>query len=64
VRRRLPINGLFYDIATFSILDYVGGVDDLEQRVVRTIGDPGSASARTRPDDAACEFAREARAST
>ena len=39
-RRDLTINGLFYDIGTFSILDYVGGVTDLRQGVVRMIGDP------------------------
>ena len=39
-RRDFTINALFYDIATFSIIDYVGGLDDLEARVVRSIGDP------------------------
>ncbi len=39
-RRDLSINGLFYDIATFSIIDYVGGLKDLQKRLVRTIGDP------------------------
>ena len=28
-RRDFTINALFYDIATFSIIDYVGGLDDL-----------------------------------
>jgi len=39
-RRDLTINGLFYNIADFSIIDYVGGMDDLKQGVIRTIGDP------------------------
>jgi poly(A) polymerase len=39
-RRDFTINGLFYDIATFSVIDYVGGLSDLERRVVRSIGDP------------------------
>ncbi len=39
-RRDITINGLFYNIADFSIIDYVGGMADLEQRIVRTIGDP------------------------
>jgi poly(A) polymerase len=39
-RRDLTINGLFYDLETFSVLDYVGGVDDLKSRVVRMITDP------------------------
>ncbi len=39
-RRDFTINALFYDIATFSIIDYVGGLRDLEARIVRSIGDP------------------------
>jgi poly(A) polymerase len=39
-RRDFTINALAYDIATFSIIDYVGGLDDLHARVVRSIGDP------------------------
>jgi poly(A) polymerase len=39
-RRDFTVNALFYDIATFSVIDYVGGLDDLEARVVRSIGDP------------------------
>ena len=40
LRRDMTVNGLFYNIADFSILDYVGGMADLERRVIRTIGDP------------------------
>ncbi len=39
-RRDFTINALFYDIATFSIIDYVGGLEDLHARLVRCIGDP------------------------
>src|SRR6202795_4047569 len=39
-RRDFTINALFYDIATFSIIDYVGGLSDLRGGVVRAIGDP------------------------
>jgi len=39
-RRDFTINGLFYDIATYSVIDYVGGLQDLQQRVIRSIGDP------------------------
>jgi poly(A) polymerase len=39
-RRDFTINGLFYDIADGSIIDYVGGLKDLEHRVLRVIGDP------------------------
>lgn len=39
-RRDFTINALFYDISNYSIIDYVGGLDDLQARVVRSIGDP------------------------
>ena len=39
-RRDFTLNALFYDIATFSIIDYVGGLEDLRARVIRCIGDP------------------------
>ncbi|HXM75578.1 MAG TPA: poly(A) polymerase, partial [Thermoanaerobaculia bacterium] len=40
LRRDFTINGLFYDISDYSVIDYVGGLDDLEAGLVRTIGDP------------------------
>jgi poly(A) polymerase len=39
-RRDFTVNAMFYDIATFSVIDYVGGLEDLERRLIRTIGDP------------------------
>lgn len=39
-RRDFTVNALFYDIATFSIIDYVGGLEDLRLRRLRSIGDP------------------------
>jgi poly(A) polymerase len=39
-RRDFTINALFYDIATFSIIDYVGGLQDLRGGLIRSIGDP------------------------
>src|ERR1700756_3838983 len=39
-RRDFTINALFYDIATFSIIDYVDGLSDLRAGVVRSIRDP------------------------
>lgn len=39
-RRDFTINGLFYDIDSYALIDYVGGLEDLAHRVVRTIGDP------------------------
>ena len=40
-RRDLTINGLFYNVADFSLVDYVGGLEDLQQGYIRVIGDPG-----------------------
>ena len=40
-RRDFTVNALFYDIATFAIIDYVGGMQDLRRRLIRCIGDPG-----------------------
>lgn len=39
-RRDFTVNALFYDISTFSIIDYTGGLKDLEARVIRSIGIP------------------------
>ena len=39
-RRDFTINGLFFDPKTSRILDCVGGVQDLNDRVIRAIGDP------------------------
>ncbi len=39
-RRDFTVNGLFYDIKDFSVIDWVGGMKDIEKRVIRAIGDP------------------------
>lgn len=39
-RRDFTINALFYNIADFSIIDHVGGLDDLENKLIRVIGNP------------------------
>ena len=39
-RRDFTVNGLFYDIKDFSVIDWVGGMKDLENKVIRAIGDP------------------------
>jgi poly(A) polymerase len=39
-RRDFTINGLFYNIADFSVIDYVGGLEDIDRHRVRVIGDP------------------------
>ena len=57
-RRDFTINALFYDVGDFSVLDYVGGVADLEAGLVRVIGEP---EVRFHEDPVrmvrACEFA-------
>ncbi len=57
-RRDFTINALFYNVADFSVIDYVGGVEDLENGLIRVIGDP---DLRFREDPVrmlrACEFA-------
>lgn len=39
-RRDFTCNALYYNIADFSIWDYVGGVEDVERRELVLIGDP------------------------
>jgi poly(A) polymerase len=40
LRRDFTINGLLWDPLTDTLLDYVGGGDDIRNRTIRTIGDP------------------------
>lgn len=40
LRRDFTINGLFYDVEREEVIDHVGGLRDLDARLVRTIGDP------------------------
>ena len=57
-RRDFTINALFYSIADYSVIDYVGGIEDLDRKLVHVIGDPDK---RFREDPVrmlrACEFA-------
>ncbi|MBI3185264.1 MAG: polynucleotide adenylyltransferase PcnB [Myxococcales bacterium] len=39
-RRDFTINGLFYDVVAGKVIDYVNGRRDLNERLIRTIGDP------------------------
>lgn len=39
-RRDFTINGLFYDVEREEVIDHVGGLADLDARLIRTIGDP------------------------
>jgi poly(A) polymerase len=40
LRRDFTINALVYNIADFSVIDYSSGLSDLQQRLIRPIGDP------------------------
>jgi poly(A) polymerase len=40
MRRDFTVNALYYDIKDFSVVDYVGGLDDLKAGTLRIIGDP------------------------
>ena len=39
-RRDFTVNGLFYNIKDFSVIDWVGGMADIEKKIIRAIGDP------------------------
>jgi len=39
-RRDFTVNGLFYNIKDFSVIDWVGGMRDIEKKIIRAIGDP------------------------
>ncbi|MCE5293366.1 MAG: polynucleotide adenylyltransferase PcnB [Chlamydiales bacterium] len=47
LRRDFTINALFYDPTTHTVLDYVGGYQDIHNKLLKTIGD---ASSRFRQD--------------
>ncbi|MFQ5655424.1 MAG: polynucleotide adenylyltransferase PcnB [Planctomycetota bacterium] len=40
LRRDITINALFYDISDFSVIDYLGGMADLREGLIRTIAPP------------------------
>ena len=40
LRRDFTINGMLYDPIEEEVIDHVGGIDDLENKIIRTIGDP------------------------
>jgi poly(A) polymerase len=39
-RRDFTINAMFYNIVDYTIIDYVGGLADIRDKMVRTIGEP------------------------
>jgi poly(A) polymerase len=42
LRRDFTINGMFFDPLENQLIDFVGGQQDLDARVLRAIGDPGT----------------------
>jgi poly(A) polymerase len=40
IRRDFTVNALYYNIADFSIIDYAGGVQDINAGLLRLLGDP------------------------
>jgi len=40
LRRDFSVNALYYNISDHSVVDYVGGLDDIEAGIFRLIGDP------------------------
>ena len=40
LRRDFTVNALFYDLKKEKIIDYVGGVADLQKKIIRTVGEP------------------------
>lgn len=39
-RRDFTINGLFYDLNSKAVIDYISGLADIEKKIIRAIGDP------------------------
>ncbi len=39
-RRDFTVNAMYYNIADYSIHDYAGGIEDLNDKLIRLIGDP------------------------
>ncbi len=39
-RRDFTINALFLDLEKSEVIDYVGGIEDLKNKLIRTVGDP------------------------
>jgi poly(A) polymerase len=46
LRRDFTVNGLFYDISTFSIIDHVGGLADLEKKIIKFLDSKASNDAK------------------
>lgn len=42
MRRDFTVNALYYNLKDFSVIDYCGGLKDLQKRKIRMIGDPST----------------------
>ena len=40
LRRDFTVNALFYDLKTDKVIDYVNGIEDLQKKIIRTVGEP------------------------
>ena len=40
LRRDFTVNALFLDLKTLEIIDYVGGLKDIENKILKAVGDP------------------------
>ena len=48
VRRDFTVNGIFYDPFEDKVIDFVGGQEDLERKLIRAIGEPSKRFAEDR----------------
>ena len=42
LRRDFTINSIYYDYSSHALIDYLGGTNDIEDKVIRSIGDPSN----------------------
>ncbi len=40
LRRDFTVNALFYDLKSDKVIDYVKGIEDIEKKIIRTVGAP------------------------
>jgi poly(A) polymerase len=40
IRRDFTVNAMYYNPRDFTVLDYAGGIEDMQKRLIRIIGDP------------------------
>lgn len=40
LRRDFTVNALYYDINNYEVIDFTGGLEDVQNRLIRLIGDP------------------------